>query len=102
MTREKEPKTVKVSERENRGKAHGVRKTFKALQEEEAMFKKLSTMTEAGQLAVLRGYYRLRASGETGEVSAVIWMIGICVAIAAVVIIVTAVVNSKADILKTL
>lgn len=66
------------------------------------MFKKLSTTVEAGQLAVLRGYHRLRASGDTGAVENVLWMIGICIAIAAVVLVVTAVVNNKADLLKTL
>lgn len=53
-------------------------------------------------LAAVLGLDRLRTSGDTGDVPAIIWMIGVAIAVAAVVLVVVAVLNSKANILTTL
>jgi UPF0716 family protein affecting phage T7 exclusion len=66
------------------------------------MIKNLSTKWDSLQLATLRGIHRLRNSGDTGDVPGIIWMIGVAVAVAAVVLVVVGVLNSKAGMLTSL
>jgi hypothetical protein len=62
----------------------------------------IATTFNSVHAATMRGLDRLRTSNDTGDVPAIIWMIGVAIAVAAVVLVVVAVLNSKADILTTL